>query len=340
MAAYFPLTGRTALQVSMCIQKFLGAAKCRVCYSDRAPELVAGIKTWGIPHEQSLPGKPQTNGLIEQCVGRIARGTRALLQASGLPEGFWPLAAMAFCFGHNSQKNNAGQSPWNLRRRRELCAPLIPFGSYVNYIPPSTTTLGRDTTKFGPKTAPGLFLGYEIGYGGSWRGGHVVIPLEAFIDVPLKSPTKALQAKLGGRITVTEEAMMPTTHSWFPLLDQAHYENRTLRGLSTALIESGGDIGAADEASGYCPLGADLVSPEDDDLFGADTDSDSSLFDVAVVPMGDAPVPPAPADPPSGTSPDQVEGPTSTGASGSDGAATAMPPPPPPRWELGPWGTI
>ena len=131
----FPLTGRTALQVSMCIQKFLGTAKCRVCYSDRAPELVAGIKTWGIPHEQSLPGKPQTNGLIEQCVGRIARGTRALLQASGLPEGFWPLAAMAFCFGHNSQKNNAGQSPWNLRRRRELCAPLIPFGSYVNYIP-------------------------------------------------------------------------------------------------------------------------------------------------------------------------------------------------------------
>ena len=108
-----------------------------------------------------------------------------------------------------------------------------------------------------------------------------MIPLEAFIDVPLKTPTKALQAKLGGRITVTEEAMMPTTHSWFPLLDQAHYENRTLRGLSTALIESGGDIGAADEASGYCPLGADLVSPEDDDLFGADTDSDSSLFDVA-----------------------------------------------------------
>ena len=52
----FPLTGRTAIQVSMCIQKFLGTAKCRVCYSDRAPELVAGIGTWGIPHEQSLPG--------------------------------------------------------------------------------------------------------------------------------------------------------------------------------------------------------------------------------------------------------------------------------------------
>ena len=84
----YPLTGRTALQVSMCIQKFLGIAKCRVCYSDRAPELVSGIKAWGIPHEKSLPGKPQTDGLIEQCVGRIARGARALLQASGQPQGF------------------------------------------------------------------------------------------------------------------------------------------------------------------------------------------------------------------------------------------------------------
>ena len=42
------------------------------------------------PARRSLPGKPHTNGIIEQCVGRVARGTRALLQASGLPEGLWP----------------------------------------------------------------------------------------------------------------------------------------------------------------------------------------------------------------------------------------------------------
>ena len=279
----YPMNGRTAKQVAICVQKFLGTAKCRVCYSDRAPELIKAMEMWGVPHEGSLPGKPQTNGVIEMCVGRIARGTRALLAASGLPENFWPLAANAFCFGHNSQKDTNGRSPWNTRRRRELCAPLLPFGAYVNYIPPTTTTLGRDRTKFSTKTEPGVFLGYEIGYGGSWRGGHVVAPLEAFVGVPLRAPNKAQQHRLSGRITVTEEALMPSARPWFPLIDQAHYENRTLKGLSTPqpVEEEGMDPGTGDSPPNTL-LGADLVSPDDDDLFGDRTEGDDPLDDFGM----------------------------------------------------------
>ena len=123
----FPMKGRSGLQVALCIHKFLGTTKCRCVYADRAPELIDGIGRWNIVHEGSLPGCPQSNGLIESCVGKVSRGARALLAASGLPEAFWPLASMAYCFGHNLQRDKNGRSPWNLRKMDEYKGLLMPF---------------------------------------------------------------------------------------------------------------------------------------------------------------------------------------------------------------------
>ena len=162
----FPMAGRTGLQVALCLHKFLGSKKCKRIFSDRAPELIEGAARWNIVHDFSLPGCPQSNGVIESCVGKVSRGTRALLAASGLPETFWPLAPMSFCFAYNQHKGNNGQSPWNLRKLEEHSGLHTPFGSYVNFLPPSTTKKYLDRTKFTDRTRPGVILGYEIGYGG------------------------------------------------------------------------------------------------------------------------------------------------------------------------------
>ena len=69
----------------MCLHKFKGFNFIKRVYSDGAGELVDACNRWGIVHDPSMPGRPESNGVIERFVGRIARGTRTLLSVSGLP---------------------------------------------------------------------------------------------------------------------------------------------------------------------------------------------------------------------------------------------------------------
>ena len=245
----FPMNGRTGMQVALCLHKLLGNIKCKKIYSDRAPELIEGAGRWGIAHELSLPGRPQSNGLIESTVGKVTRGARALLAASGLPETFWPMASMAFCFGYNQQKNKNGQSPWNLRKFTEYTDLTMPFGSYINYIPPTTTKADKNRSKFTDRTVPGVLLGYEQGYGGRWKKGYVVCPLTAFANLLLTNSSKSVAAKINAHITVTEDVhVVPGTSPWFPLIDRSHYANRTLCGIeSTSGTEASRSAGPSRE---------------------------------------------------------------------------------------------
>ena len=141
----------------------------------------------------------------------------------------------------------------------------------MNYIPPWTTKTYIDRSKFTDRTAPGVILGYEIGYGGKWKRGYVVCPLDAFANVSLKSTSKLVAAQVNQRITVTEDVhLVPGTTPWFPLIDRSHYANRTLCGIESQ------SIAAHDPAAG--PLGGNtlgkgtdltqdvIVPDEDDDL--------------------------------------------------------------------------
>ena len=82
-------------------------------------------------------------------------------------------------------------------------------------------------------------MGYEQGCGGRWKKGYVVCPLEAFAHVTLQSTSKSIAAKINGRITVTEDVhVVPNTDPWYPLIDRAHYANRTLCGLESSSPKS------------------------------------------------------------------------------------------------------
>ena len=72
-----------------------------------------------------------------------------------------------------------------------------------------------------------------MGYGGRWRGGHIVAPLEAFAGISLSARgTRAAHVK--DRITITEDVhLVPGTNTWFPLIDRADYANKTLAGMES-----------------------------------------------------------------------------------------------------------
>ena len=83
------MNGKTARQVKMCLKKFLGDNHdAGRCFCDRAKEFIRALDDLGIVAELSNPGKPQNDGLIESHIGKVVRGTRALLVACGLPEPF------------------------------------------------------------------------------------------------------------------------------------------------------------------------------------------------------------------------------------------------------------
>ena len=74
-------------------------------------------------------------------------------------------------------------------------------------------------------------------------------------------------------MTVTEDAHpVPGTTPWFPLVDCAHYANRTLRGMTLAATGhgTGDDAGPSDKENvlgAKEPIAAEAFFPDDDDEF-------------------------------------------------------------------------
>ena len=80
-----------------------------------------------------------------------------------------------------------GGTAWEAKHKKGMWkGPLIPFGSYVEYLPAPTTT--RDRAKTAPKSVPGIFLQYAIQSGGVWSGDFVVMSLEEVRRCDLQDP--------------------------------------------------------------------------------------------------------------------------------------------------------
>ena len=207
--------------------------------------------------------------LLNPASARSAAAPEHCSQLPDSPKPSGPIAAMSFCFAYNLQKNKNGESPWNLRKLEEYNGVLAPFGSYINYIPPTTTKTYLKQSKMTDRTHPGVILGYEVGYGGKWRRGYVVCPLEAFANVTLTSTSKLVAQQINQRITVTEDVhLVPGTSPWFPLIDRSHYANRTLCGIestsSNANAPAAGPLGGKTLGTSTA-VRTDVVIPDDDD---------------------------------------------------------------------------
>ena len=92
-----PLSDRSTESIEAAIRRFTNPKTIKYLACDREGGILKAANQLHIDTDPSLPGRPETNGTIERQVGVVARGTRALLSASGLPLAFWTFAASTSC---------------------------------------------------------------------------------------------------------------------------------------------------------------------------------------------------------------------------------------------------
>ena len=139
----------------------------------------------------------------------------------------------------------------------------MPVGPYVNYIPPSTTILGKSRSKFADSCSRS-YLGLRGRLRGRWKKGYIVCPLEAFVGAPMTFSNRSAAKQINRRITVTEDVHpVPGTSPWLLLIDRAHYANRSLSGLTWAATghSTGDDAGPSDKETPLVQKSRSLPTP-------------------------------------------------------------------------------
>ena len=118
------------------------------------------------------------NGIAERAVRRVKEGTSAVLLQSGLDERWWSDCMGCFSYLRNIQDLLSDwKTPYERRFGQPFKGPIFPFGSSVEYHPVTAKDQSR-IHQFGKKVFPGLFLGYALYAGGTWKGDILVADFE------------------------------------------------------------------------------------------------------------------------------------------------------------------
>ena len=132
-----------------------------------------------INHDLSEPGVPETNGLMEAMVQVVLAATRTKLEVGGAPRCFYIHAAMHYCMMRNILSGAYKQV-----HGHEFPGLKIPFFAKVRYQPSST--YARPPQRYEPPTRVGVFVGWVLNTGLSWRKAtYRVIDLADFIGCNL-----------------------------------------------------------------------------------------------------------------------------------------------------------
>ena len=174
----YPVKSKSTPDVVSSIGDFVGPYdSIRLMHSDPAPELRSAFGELNILFEPAPTGIKGNNGIAERLVRTLLDGSRTLLEHSGLPLSFWPLAMRCFSILYNvTHLLEDSSTPWSRRHGQEFNGELVPFGALVNFMP-SPEELKRQP-KFAPRAIPGVFLGYELSPGGAWKKVYIVASLE------------------------------------------------------------------------------------------------------------------------------------------------------------------
>ena len=161
----------------LALREFYGEDQFYFMYSDNAPELKSACASELMLHLSSTPNRPQSNSIVERYIQLVVEGTGCLLFQAGLPPRYWSLAARAFCLGRNATlPAHHGSTPWEAKNGTAFPGKLLPFGCKVTYRPSE-----RTGPKFAPRSENGLFAGWHLQPGGTFKGDYLVIPYEALV---------------------------------------------------------------------------------------------------------------------------------------------------------------
>ena len=166
----------------------------QLVYTDGAPELEWCMKQMGAKHDTCTPHVPQSNGLAEGAVRKVKEGTSCVLAQSGLALGFWSYAMLAFCFNRNiTDVLSHGFTAYQLRFG-EFKGLRVPFGALIDYMSIKDGKAVKDHP-LGPKTRPGIFMGYAQHHGGRWAGDYMVLDAETLASADKIQGLKPLRIR-------------------------------------------------------------------------------------------------------------------------------------------------
>ena len=98
-------------------------------HTDSYTSLINAAESNNLIPVQSLPGVPESNGVIESLNRMILSGMRKALASSGSPACWWPFAAQYAAFLRKLQINPEGMgNPYRERFGREFGDPTSRFG--------------------------------------------------------------------------------------------------------------------------------------------------------------------------------------------------------------------
>ena len=175
----YPCKNKTSQETQRSLQKFLEPErKPKVIYTDNSLEFGKACDDLSWNHCTSTPHRSETNGIAERAVRRVKEGTSAVLLQSGLNESWWADSMECYTYLRNvTDLLSDGKTPYERRFGQPFKGPIIPFGSLVEYHPITAKDQSR-IHQFGKKVLPGLFLGYALYAGGTWKGDVLIADLE------------------------------------------------------------------------------------------------------------------------------------------------------------------
>ena len=151
-------------------------------YSDNASEISKAAIALKWRNSTCTPNRPQSNGAAEQAVRRVLDGTRTILYRSGLPHSWWAEASKCYCCLRNiTDVVKEGKTPYELRHSTPYPGLRIPFGAYVHYLPTGEKAMAQ-RDKFGPRSLPGMFVGYHFAPGGIFKENYLIVDMERFLQ--------------------------------------------------------------------------------------------------------------------------------------------------------------
>ena len=179
----YPTKTKNAEETQMAIREFAGDRIIHNLYSDKSGEIAKALRDLNIMPKNSVPGRPQTNAVIERANRDILEGIRTSLVRAGLPACFWTFACFHYCLADNIAHGPDGSSPWLKTHGYPFTGELVPFGAAVIYKP--TPVQDVAISKMEPSTRVGIFAGYKIEPGYKWgsekqTGKYLVWDLDAF----------------------------------------------------------------------------------------------------------------------------------------------------------------
>ena len=144
-----------------------------------------------------------------------------------------------------------GKTPYERRFGQPLKGPIIPFGSLVEYHPITAKDQSR-IHQFGKKVLPGLFLGYALYAGGSWKGDVLVADL---VELEPMDASEIYSKRLNAK-----EVMFPKQGEFiFPIADGriktpgGDQELRTSTLIRLRPIQGEGHVDFLGESEGSLP---------------------------------------------------------------------------------------